>query len=142
MESAGFDQGQLPSTSCFASSAKRSVSVSPGTAHRLMMRGHRSTGGAAMRAERSVRSGDRRSGVGVDTIERPTGGARVALSVMANASKITSGFVGKENVGAEIYLLRGPFKAPANPGKRGKIYVGVDRDEQISVLRDGLGSRQ
>jgi hypothetical protein len=55
------------------------------------------------------------------TIERPTGGARVAPSVMANASKITSGFIGKENVGAEIYLLRAPFKAPANPGKRGKI---------------------
>jgi hypothetical protein len=76
------------------------------------------------------------------TIERPTGGARVALSVMANAPKITSGFVGKENISAEIYLLRSPFEAPANPGKRGKIYVGVDSDEHISVLGDGLGSRQ
>jgi hypothetical protein len=76
------------------------------------------------------------------TIERPTRGARVALSVMANAPKITSGFVGKENVGAEIYLLRGPFEAPANPGKKGKIYVGVDSDEHISILGDGLGSRQ
>jgi hypothetical protein len=76
------------------------------------------------------------------TIQRPTGGARVALSVMANAPKITSGFVGKENVGTEIYLLRGPFEAPANPGKKGKIYVGVDSDEHISVLGDGLGSRQ
>jgi hypothetical protein len=47
---------------------------------------------------------------------------------MANASKITSGFVGKENVGAEIYLLRSPFEAPANPGERGKIHVGVDSD--------------
>jgi hypothetical protein len=76
------------------------------------------------------------------TIERPTRGARVALSVMANAPKITSGFVGKENVGAEIYLLRGPFEAPANPGKKGKIYVGADSDQHISILGGGLGSRQ
>ena len=41
----------------------------------------------------------------------------MALSVMANASKITSGFVGKKNVRAEIYLLRGPFEAPANPAR-------------------------
>ncbi len=76
------------------------------------------------------------------TIERPTGCARVALSVMANAAKITSGFVGKKNVGAEIYLLRGPFEAPANPSKRGKIYVDVDSNEHISVLGDGLGGCQ
>jgi hypothetical protein len=100
--------------------------VSRGTAQRLMTRGHRSTGGAAIRAEPGVtiwRSFGQVSAL--TTIERPTGGARVALSVMANAPKITSGFVGKEKVGTEIYLLRGPFETPANPGKKGKIYVGV-----------------
>ena len=65
---------------------------------------------------------------------------RARGTLMANASKITSGFVGKENVEAKIYLLR-PFEAPADPGKRGKIYVGVDSDEHISVLGDGLGNR-
>jgi hypothetical protein len=69
-------------------------------------------------------------------------GRQGSQALMANAPKITSGFVGKENISAEIYLLRGPFEAPANPGKRGKIYVGVDSDEHISVLGDGLGSRQ
>jgi hypothetical protein len=34
------------------------------------------------------------------TIERPAGGARTALSVMANASKIASSFVGNEDIGA------------------------------------------
>jgi hypothetical protein len=128
--------------SSFASSAKRNVYVSRGTAQRLMMRGHRSTGGGAIRAEPSVTIWKSSFRSALTTIERPTGGARVALSVMANATKITSGFVGKENVGTEIYLLRGPFEAPANPGKKGKIYVGVDGDEHISVLGDGLGTRQ
>lgn len=89
-----------------ASSAKRNVCLSRGTAQRLMMRGHRSTGGAAIRAEPGVTIWRSSFRCRLTTIKRPTDGARVALSVMANAPKITSSFVGKENVGTEIYLLR------------------------------------
>jgi hypothetical protein len=143
METAGFDHASIAQRFIFRqfSQEKRLCVAGHGTAvddARPQIDGRRCDEGGDQRHDLEIVV----QVLPLTTIERPTCSARVALSIMANASKITSGFVGKKDVGAEIYLLRGPFEAPANPSKRGKIYVGVDSDEHICVLGDGLGGRQ
>lgn len=71
-------------------------------------------------------------------MECPAGRSRVTLSVVADAPEVAPGLVGKEDIGAQVDRLHRALEAPANAGKRRKVDVGIDDDEDVGVLRHGF----
>jgi len=67
---------------------------------------------------------------------------RMALAIMADATKITTSYIGEEDVGAEVDGLSRSLEAPTSARKFAQIHRSVDRDEDIGVLRNRLACHQ
>ena len=67
---------------------------------------------------------------------------RMALAIMADATKITTSYIGEEDVGAEVDGLSRSLKASTSARKFAQIHRTVDRDEDIGVLRNRFACHQ
>jgi hypothetical protein len=63
-------------------------------------------------------------------------GAWLAFTITADATDVTAVIVSEENVGAKIDMLSGTLQAAAGNRQPGKIDCGVDRDENVGIMRD------
>ena len=70
------------------------------------------------------------------------GGPRMARSPMADPTEVASVLRCEEDIGAEIDALCRALETPAGLRERPEIHGGLDRDEQVGVLRHELRGRQ
>jgi hypothetical protein len=74
--------------------------------------------------------------------ERSAGHTWMALAVMADAPQVAPRRVGKKDVRPQVDGLRRALEASPEAGKRSKVHGGVDGDEHVGILRDGLVGRE
>ena len=64
----------------------------------------------------------------------------MAFAIMADATKVTPRRIGEEDVSAKIDSLGLPHKTPTGVRQPSQIHHSIDRNKDIDVFRDRLGS--
>jgi hypothetical protein len=69
--------------------------------------------------------------------------ARVALAVVTDATEVLPGGISEKDIRAGVELcLRAALEAPPDACERAQVGAIRNRDEDVGVLRSGLGSEQ
>ena len=63
----------------------------------------------------------------------------MAFAIVADATNVTPGRIGEEDVSAKIDSLGTSHKTPTRTRQFGQVHHTIDRNEDVDVFRDHLG---